>query len=435
MTESQELKRELGIFSAVLLGLGSILGTGVFVSTGIVAGVVGSWILPVIVCAAFLAFCNAMSSAQLAAAYPRSGGTYEYGYRVLTPYLGFTAGWMFLLAKSASAATAALGFAFYLSIQFQIEGEWQGISIALLAVIVLTFLVAGGLKRSNAVNTVIVILTVCSLFAFTIACSLSSDSNWSETLFLDDKPSMSAWFQGIALMFVAYTGYGRVATLGEEVKNPRQTIPIAILSTLGISLILYLIVSGSAVDVVGAEKFYEFAQSYSAPLEAISILIDQPELAKFVTLGAMAAMLGVLLNLLLGLSRVLFAMGRRGDMPSIVGKVHEGKATPRTAVLVIGAFIFCLTLYGKLEIAWSFSAFTVLIYYALTNLACLRLAKEQRLYPRIFSVLGLIGCSFLAFWVEPIIWGVGLGMIALGTIWFLVAQKRKRESGTPGVHP
>jgi APA family basic amino acid/polyamine antiporter len=422
MVESQTLRRELGVPSATLLGLGSILGTGVFVSIGLVAGLANGWTPLVVLMAALVATCNALSSAQLAAAHPRSGGTYEYGYRLLHPMAGFTAGWMFLCAKSASAATAALGFAGYLLNLLGVEDHravvWLGAGI----VVVLTALVAGGLRRSNVVNTVVVSVTVLALVAFVASGLSRAWANWGEPPSSSD-PSLRTLLEATALMFVAYTGYGRVATLGEEVRDPARTIPRAIVATLYVSAALYLAVAFVAVNAVGSEAFLAATEGLAAPLEVISRSFGWSGIPVFVGLGAVTAMAGVLLNLLLGLSRVLLAMGRRGDMPSAVTKVDAQRSSPFVAVIVVGAIILSLTLIGSIRTAWSFSAFTVLVYYALTNLAALRLAPEQRLYSRAWSVGGLASCAFLAFWVEPKIWMVGLGLIGVGMIWHLIARR------------
>lgn len=414
-----DLKRQLGVFSATLLGLGSILGTGVFVSIGLVAGLAGGWTPVVVGAAALVATCNALSSAQLAAAYPRSGGTYEYGYRLLHPLAGFTAGWMFLCAKSASAATAALGFAGYL---LNVLGRDDGPLVAVAAgvVVALTVLVASGLRRSNTVNTVVVAITVLSLVAFAAAAMLRRG-----TLDLPDTPppTLRQLLEATALMFVAYTGYGRVATLGEEVRDPRRTIPRAIVTTLLVSAVLYLAVAWAGIGAVGPEVFGRATEGSGAPLEMVARQLAVPGLPGVLAFGAVTAMAGVLLNLLLGLSRVLFAMGRRGDMPHGVTRL-DARSSPVVAVVVVGTIILGLTLLGSIRLAWGFSAFTVLIYYALTNLAALRLPPSDRLYPRAWSVAGLVGCAGLAFWVEPRIWMVGLGVLAVGWVWHVVARSR-----------
>jgi len=433
MSSPQELRRELGVPSAVLLGLGSILGTGVFVCIGLGAGIAGPWVVAAVLVAALVATCNALSSAQLAAAYPRSGGTYEYGYELLSPMKGFIAGWMFLSAKSASAATAALGFAVYAMnlVSGEPASRMTTTIVGCVAVVVLTVLVAGGLKRSNIANTVIVGLTLVALLVFVVAGIAPASRNWSENFTTSDSPGIPAFLEACALMFVAYTGYGRVATLGEEVANPRTTIPKAIVVTLGVSAVLYFAVATIGVGAVGSQSLFEATGGTDAPLEVVSREFGVSGVSTIVTVGAMTAMLGVLLNLLLGLSRVVLAMGRRGDLPKGVTKIAAARSTPWVAVAVVGVIILALTAIGDIALAWSFSAFTVLIYYSLTNLAALRISPEQRLYPRIFSVLGFIACLGLAFWVEREIWIVGLGLIALGALWHLVAQRLSSGRSAP----
>ena len=159
MSDKPQLKRVIGLPGAVMLGLGSIIGTGVFVSLGIGAGIAGPMVLPAIALAGLVALCNGLSSAQLAANHPVSGGTYEYGHRWLNPSLGFVAGWMFLCAKSASAATAALGFALHLAPD-------HSLPIALATVGAVTALTLTGMQRSNTVNTLIVAAVLLTLFIF-----------------------------------------------------------------------------------------------------------------------------------------------------------------------------------------------------------------------------------------------------------------------------
>src|SRR5205085_5321309 len=183
--------------------------------------------------------------------------------------------------------------------------------------------------------------------------------------------------EACALMFVAYTGYGRIATLGEEVREPRRTIPRAILATLIVSALLYIGVGLVAVATIGSQGLYEATISSAAPLEVAAKVFDIPGIDILVAIGAMTAMLGVLLNLILGLSRVLLAMGRRADMPRATARLNDAGTTPTVSVVVVGAAIIGLTFIGSVKTTWSFSTFTVLVHYAITNLAALRLPAEQ----------------------------------------------------------
>lgn len=424
-----ELRRVVRVPGAVLLGLGSIVGTGVFVSIGVAAGITGPSVVLAVVLGAVVATFNGLSSAQLAASHPVSGGTYEYGYRYLNPWLGFTAGWMFLCAKSASAATAALGFAGYVLASLG-HREWLArVVVGVLLVLVLTLVVRAGMSRSSRTNAIIVTVTLLGLVAFVLAgAPLVLDAGLAR--FRPLLPREGAGVVGLlhatALMFVAYTGYGRVATLGEEIEAPEKSIPRAIVWTLLATMALYGSVVVVAVGVSGAEGLAAATRAAAAPLQVIAGQLSLPFVGPVVTLAAITAMAGVLLNLLLGLSRVLLAMARRRDAPAALAAVDEESGSPKRAVLVVGVFIALLTCLGSVKVTWSFSAFTVLIYYALTNLAALRLPPESRRYPRVVPALGLVSCLGLAFFVEARIWLVGLALVGAGLLGRVVVVRRRR---------
>lgn len=426
------LQRALGLTDAILLGLGSMIGTGVFVSIGIAAGVVGPAVVLAVAIGAGVAVCNGLSSAQLAASHPVSGGTYEYGYRYLTPTLGFTAGWLFLLAKSASAATAALGFAGYLLNLFGVQSQILQIGVGLALVVALTSVVLAGIRSSNRVNATIVSITLLTLLAFVLAGLPSVrlalfrpffQSSIDGARALDAGDGVAALLNASALMFVAYTGYGRIATLGEEVRDPLSTIPRAIIVTMIVTMALYLAVAFVGVGTIGAAGLSGATAEIAAPLEIAARQFALPGVAIVLAVGAVTAMAGVLLNLILGLSRVLLAMGRRGDMPTATARLNAASTTPTVAVLVMGTVVAALVLIGNVRTTWSFSAFTVLLYYACTNLAALQLPPEARLFPRWISWTGLAACLLLAFWVEIEIWIVGLLLIAAGLAWRAVMRR------------
>jgi basic amino acid/polyamine antiporter, APA family len=417
-----------------MMGLGSILGTGIFVSLGIAAGVAGPSVVLAIVIAAFVAACNGLSSAQLAANHPVSGGTYEYGYRWLHPSLGFTAGWMFLCAKTASAATAALGFSGYVMSALGQVNSNATIALAAGTVAGMTTLVLSGIRRSNSVNILIVSFTLLSLLLYVVAGFPSAVRAGSVNLKGLVSPANPVWLSGLleasALMFVAYTGYGRIATLGEEIQQPRRNIPRAIVLTLVVSMALYVAVGLVAIGAAGTESLADASRRGAAPLEITARQFGGSLVALGVSVGAITAMLGVLLNLILGLSRVVLAMARRRDLPAWLAGIDRSGTTPIAAVVAVGAVIMMLTLIGSVKTTWSFSAFTVLVYYALTNLATIRLSDHERMYPRIFAWLGLIACLFLAFRVQPAIWATGLGMIGVGLCWQRIAHRLFRVENT-----
>lgn len=440
----QTLKRELGLGSAILLGLGSMVGAGVFVSLGLGAGLVGPAVLGAIVLAGALAMCNGMSSAQLAAAHPVAGGTYEYGHRVGWPALGTVAGFMFLVAKSASCATAALGLAGYVLHHFASSSATAlNIAGALAVVTMATVMVLEGIRRTNRINTIVVVTTLIGLAIFVAAGVGSIDlENFSRWMYdagsgslpvnyhsITSGPKIYApatwadFFFATALMFVAYTGYGRIATLGEEVNEPGRTIPKAIIATVLVCVVVYTAVAAVAVGLVGAQTFAELSEG-GATLEAVANYVGLPAWVGWaVTIAAVTAMLGVILNLILGLSRVALAMGRRGHLPKLFAKIDDAGTTPGPAVVLVALIVAGLVCVGSIKAAWSLSAVTVLVYYAITNAAALRLPPDARLYPRVFSWIGLLGCLGLSAFVEPIYWAFAGGVIVLALVWHAVTTK------------
>lgn len=425
-----KLTREIGVAGAVLLGLGSMVGTGVFVSVGIAAGVAGPAVIAATAIAGLLAAANGLSSAQLAAAHPVSGGTYEYGYKWLNPTLGFSAGWMFMLAKSASAATAALGLSGYLLDLLGVDSGLARTGVAVTAALAITAFVAGGIRRSNRGNAIVVGIALLGLLllmiaALPVALSPEGQARFIPLLPATEDGGIAALLHGSALMFVAFTGYGRVATLGEEVRDPPRVIPRAVVATVTVVTLLYLGIAASGVGVLGAEAFGAAAERTAAPLDAVALALGMPWLAGFLGVAAVAAMAGVLLNLVLGLSRVLLAMARRGDAPGALSRIDAARSSPVASVWACGLLVAGIALVGNVRLTWSFSAFTVLVYYAITNLAALNLPPEKRRFPRWISGVGLVGCLGLSVWVERGVWGLGLGLLAVG----LVGRWAHRSAG------
>ncbi len=423
---AESLKRVIKTPGAIMMGLGSIIGTGIFVSIAIATQAAGNGIFFAIIIAAILAIFNGLSSAQLAAAHPVSGGTYEYGYRFLGSYFGFTAGWMFMTAKSASAATAVLGCIGYLFYALGIDsGPTLFILTSLALLWIITILVSGGISRSNNANHVIVGITLFGLFALVLSSTLVNGlpTEPVQLAFESLTADGTSILYGSALMFVAYTGYGRIATLGEEVVEPHKTIPKAIIMTMIIIVILYLSVALTALFVMGAEPFGATAGGEAAPLMVVAQVLSIPWIGPIVTISAITAMLGVLINLILGLSRVLLGMARRKDVPGVLERIHPQTKSPVPAVLATAVIISLLVITGDIVFTWSFSAFTVLIYYSITNLAALMLPKELKLYPAWIPVTGLAGCLFLAFWIDYSIWIPALILLGTGLIWHTIAKK------------
>lgn len=380
---ANQLVRETGLGGALIIGLGSILGTGAYVSVGLSATIAGDMLVWAIVLAAITALFNGLSSAQLAAAHPVSGGTYEYGYQFLNPASGIIAGGLFIVAKSASAATAALAVAWYISASFEVsEITVKAVAIGLL--LLFTVFVLSGVRRTNWLNMLLVTVSIIGLIVF-IGVALGIESAAPAVGNESVSTSHLSLFHAAALMFVAFTGYGRIATMGEEITEPRRNIPRAVVLTLAVVSALYIAV-GLAILHVGGLNTFE-----GSHFNIANLISDSPW-QWVVIVGGILAMGGVVLNLLLGVSRVILAMGRRGDLPRLLGGLDKAQKSAPAATRLTFLIMGIIAALGGIESAWTLSAFTVLIYYGITNIAALKVKKEQRFIPKFVSVLGLISC-------------------------------------------
>ena len=403
MNDSGSLERRLGVTDAVVIGAGSMIGAGVFASWAPAARAAGDWLLLGLAIAGVVAFCNAASSAQLAALHPESGGTYVYGRKQLSHFWGHVAGWGFVVGKTASCSAMALTIGAYL---------WpdQQRLTAVLAVIVITAVNIGGLTRTVAVTKVLLVVSVTALaIVVYTARFLDGDGEGAllaEPLAGDGDPY--GVLRSAAFMFFAFAGYARIATLGEEVKDPERTIPRAIPLALFGVLGLYTIVGLVALDAVGAEVL----AASDAPLRAIMILDDSP-LEPIVQVGAGIASLGVLLNLIPGVSRTTLAMARNRELPGWFAHIDAQRSLPLRAELTVAAVVIVLVLTLDITNSIAVSGVAILTYYAITNAAALTLGDDERRWPAAIAVVGLIGCVVLVAALPPAaLLGGGIVLVA-----------------------
>lgn len=402
--EKIELLRHLTLKDAVAIGLGAIIGAGIFVVTGVAAGVSGPAFILGLMAAGLIATFNALSSAQLASIYPQSGGTYEYGYRLLNPALGFSAGWMFLISKLSAAGVVAIGFGSYF---YQLVPVASPLLFSVFAVIFLTIANFLGIKKAGTLNIVVVAITLLSLFYLII----SGIPDIQPQNFEPFAPfGISGIAEAAALLFFAFTGYARIATLAEEVSEPKKTIPKAIIITIVTAIILYAAVSVVAIGVIGAEKM----ANSTSPLQLVAEALTTPGIRVIVTIGASTAMLGVLLSQILGISRMMLAMGRRNDLPPFLNRVHTKYRIPHIGIVLTGGIILVLTLLGSFEFIVRSATFTILLYYSITNLAALKQPRKERLYGRIIPVCGLVGCLIMSVSLPLNVILSGIGLLAVG---------------------
>ena len=412
MAESSRLERSLGLPDAVVIGLGAMIGAGVFAALGPAAAAAGSGLLIGLGLAAVVAYCNATSSAQLAAVHPASGGTYVYGRERLGPVWGYLAGVGFVVGKTASCAAMALTFGFYAAPAY---ARPLGIG----AVVALTAVNYRGVRKTAWLTRVIVAVVLAVLVSV-VAYSLLGGQADPTRLRIDD-----VFFTGVlraaGLLFFAFAGYARIATLGEEVSDPARVIPRAIPVALGITLVVYAAVAVSALASVGPDTL---ARSEAPLAEAVPA-----GWAWTVRAGATVASLGVLLSLLVGVSRTLFAMAADSQIPSALASVHPRFRTPHRAEIVVAALVCLLVAVTDLRDAIGFSSFCVLVYYAITNASALRLGPDERREPRALPVLGVAGCLLLAFSLPWTSIRGGLFVLGVGLLARAVERGRTWTSG------
>nr|WP_218881332.1 amino acid permease [Leifsonia shinshuensis] len=372
----------MNLGDAVVIGLGSMIGAGIFASFAPAAAAAGAGLLIGLVLAGFIAFCNATSSAQLAAQYPTSGGTYVYGRERLGAWPGFVAGWSFVVGKTASSAAMAITFATY-----AVPAAWVK-PVAILAVLALTVVNTLGITRTALLTR---ILVAVSLLALTVAIVIG----FSHTAASAAAPGVAVTPYGVlqsaGFLFFAFAGYARIATMGEEVVNPARTIPRAITTALAIALVVYALVAVSALHALGPAGL----ASATAPLSAVADTTGAAWPGVVIRIGAAAAALGALLAMIAGIGRTSLAMARNRDLPGWFAAVHPRFHVPYRAELALGLVVCVLVAVTDLRGAIGFSSFGVLLYYFVANLSAWTQDRANRRYPRVLALLGALGCLVL----------------------------------------
>ncbi|MBH5335991.1 APC family permease [Streptomyces pactum] len=413
--EPAALRRRLGLTDAVTIGLGAMIGAGVFAAFAPAARAAGSGLLLGLALAALVAYCNAASSARLAARHPASGGTYVYGRERLGPFWGHLAGWGFVVGKTASCAAMALTAGAYV---------WPGHErpVAVAAVVALTALNCFGVQKS-AWFTRAAVAVVLAVLASVVVTALTSSRADAAQLEPGADADVTGVLQAAGLLFFAFAGYARVATLGEEVRDPARTIPRAIPVALGITLVVYAAVAVATLAVLGPDRL----AAAGAPLAETVRAAGVPELAPVVRTGAATAALGALLALILGVSRTTLAMARDRHLPGFLAAVEPRHDVPRHAELAVGAVVVVLAATVDLRGAIGFSSFGVLVYYAVANASAWTLRAEEttarRTVVRTVAAVGLAGCLLLAFSLPVTSVITGAAVLAAGALSYAVRAR------------
>jgi APA family basic amino acid/polyamine antiporter len=405
---SSSVQRRLGIPDAVALGLAAMLGAGVFSVWGPAAAAAGSWLPLAVLIAGLIALCNAASTSDLAVVYPESGGGYVYGRERLNPAAGRLAGVAFLTGKSASAAAAAGVFGAYVL-------PSQPLPTAIAAIVAATALNIAGVRWTaraayalvGGTLAVLIMVIVIGLFGSGGVEVASAATPESDTVAV--RGGLLGVGTAAGLVFFAFAGYARIATLGEEIRDPERTLPRAILISLGAALLTYLLVAIALLVGLGPQRL----ALEPAPLVALVDTGQASAVGVLVRVGAAVAAGAALLTVLIGISRVELAMARRGELPRLLAVV-SGRGTPCRADVVGGLVAVTIAVLAGPAAAIALSACSVLVYYAVINLAALRLTGPQRRWPGWTAWLGLVGCVVLAALLPVAQVAITIGALVIG---------------------
>ena len=410
------LKRTLGLFDATSISVGAIIGAGIFVVTGIAAGLAGPSFIISIILAGIIGSFTALSFAQLSAYMPKEGGGYEFTYHLISPFAGFISGWMWVFSNVFIGAAVSIGFAQYLS---ALVPSLPVNVVAVTVCVAFTVLNYVGVRQSALINDALVVAKIAILIFF-IAFGLGfiQLSNFEPFM----PKGILGTFEGAALIFFAYGGYARVTTVSEEVRDPKRTISRAIILAIALSTILYVLIGIVSMGLVGSNRL---AAAQSPLADAISVTGNSGAVF-LVSLGAMIATASVLLMTILGVSRMTFAMARNGQFPAFLKQINKRFQTPHYAILITGVLssILVFTDFSQLVAVGTFS---LLFHHALVNLAAIRLQPKNRRYPVFVSVIGFLLCISLLAFLSQEAWLTSLAGILLGIIIYAVTTRKGRH--------
>jgi basic amino acid/polyamine antiporter, APA family len=413
-----QLKRCLGLWSTTAISVGAIIGGGIFVVTGIVAGYAGSALVISIIIAAIIAMFTALSFTELSSWQPVEGSAYEYIRQLVSPFAGFLCGWMWVISNTFGGAAVSLGFAYYLHTALP---TLQPNIVAAIICLIFTSLNFYGVRKSALLNNILVVVKLAILAFFVVFGIFFFKGDNFSTL----NPINTSVLFGAYFIFFAYGGFARATIVAEEVKDARRNVPKAVLLSLGISTAVYILVGVVAVGLIGSEGL-AFS---SSPLSTAMGASGNSLAVEIISFGGLVATASVLLTAILGVSRMMFSMSRRKDLPTLLSKLHEKYSTPYISIWTVGIMMTLLVLFLDLTRVVAISTFALLFWYTFANLAAFRLKIKNRLYPRLFPMIGLATCLTLfvtVFFVVPIAFYSGIGFLVAGTIYYIAKKKRKK---------
>ncbi|MDD1677852.1 MAG: amino acid permease [Methanomicrobiales archaeon] len=434
-----ELNRSLGFWGAAGIGIGAIIGTGIFVLIGVAAGIAGPAVILSFIIAGSVALLTGLSTAELSSFIHEAGGSYIYTARAFGAFPGFVVGWMKSFDYIVGASAVSVGFAAYFFYFIGVPPTAERlIIVATLWPLILMLLNLRGVREASGANNLLVALKILALLIFIIVCLsallISGDYSNYQPFF---PRGFSGVMSGAAIIFFAFIGFNTIAVMAEEIKDPAKTVPRAILFAFAVCTLIYIGVSIVAVGVVN----WELLGSSSAPLEfALKTATDNIFVLQFVAISALFATTSVIMASIMGGSRALFAMARQGVLPKFLSRVSR-QSIPFFTVWLCGIIISGIVFFtgGNLEWLASLFNFGTLLTFFFTNLSLIRLRKTMPEVKRGFKVplypytpvVALISCVILALYLNTnavITAGIFLGV---GVMVYYLNKKRSLSEKTP----
>lgn len=415
-----ELKRTLNLIDATAIGIGAIIGAGIFVVLGIAVGYAGPAVVISMVIAGIVALFSALSFAELGSAIPKQGGTYEFAYQLISPSVAFLSGCLWLFGQTVAGAAVSLGLAGYFVAIFPF---FPLKVVAVSAALLLTALNLIGTKHSAMINNILVLIKIVILCLFIVfGVFQMNPTNYSQFA----PNGFAGILQGAGFIFFAYLGFGRIAALGGEVKNPKRNLPLAILVALATSVVLYVMTGLVATGLLD----YRILAGSGSPLADAVKVTGNFTLIAAISFGALVATTSVLLTNLIGLSRVSFAMANNGQLPKFMSRIHAKLGTPYISILVTGALMTILASVSDLKQTAAITSISILSTHIILHFSVVRLRKrtpelktfKAPLYPLI-PALGIVSCIILMFSLPMEAWIVWVGFVTAVSVYYLLRKR------------
>lgn len=421
-----ELRRRLGLFEVTMYGVGLILGAGIYVLIGGAAALAGNLTWASFLLGAAIATFTGLSYAELASMFPKAAAEYVYvnnAFKLRFP--AFIVGWIIVFASISSVSTISIGFGGYFA------GLFSSTSLisALVLIVLLTLISLYGIRESIWFNVVFTLIEVTGLGIIIFVGIIFPSGNPVD--FFESPSGINGIFAAVPLIFFAYIGFEHIANMSEETRNPRRTIPRALLLSILITTVLYVLVAISAVRVL---DWRDLAGS-STPLAAVAGSALGPSGSILLTIIALFATTNTVLIALIASSRILYGMASHGSLPSFFSTVSKRTRTPWVAILAVMSVALIFTALGNLVTVAEITVFSIVITFAAVNLSLIWLRYREPNFTRPFKVpfnigrfpvlpsVGLLTSLVGVTQFDANIIVIGLSAIGVGVLFYLIFRK------------